>query len=325
MSQPDHLLREWPIAQQEQYIRDLSIWRNPIELSPLAGGLQNRNYVAVDGGTKYVVRVASDLLGIGGVLSSTNAAMEAASNAGVSPKLVYQEPYLSVVEFINGRNLTIEDFKDQRHVEGVVERIKAFQAGSRDVHWAMTYFDPFMACRQAVWTAERLGVKLIDKYKPLLKVVDRLEKHFGRFKPVLVHCDLAYVNVMLGDDGRYWIIDWDLAGFGPPEWDIAELAAYSYTSDEIDRHFVKCYFGELSPEEFDRRLLHHRAYKMTSLIRVIYLLLILDARTGKVISSEELKASMAESFAEIGGNYIDFARTHAEFFEKVWKTYGDAY
>ncbi len=130
---------------------------------------------------------------------------------------------------------------------------------------------------------------------------------------------------MLGDDGRYWLIDWDLAGFGPPDWDIAELAGYSYTSDEIDRHFVKCFFGELAPEEFERRLFRHRAYKMTSLIRVIYLLLILDARLGFVLSGDELKASMAENFAEVGGDYIDFVRTHAKFFEGMWKTYGDAY
>ncbi len=325
MSQASHLQREWPTEQQEAYIKELAIWKNPIKLEPLPGGLQNRNYVATDGGTKYVVRVASDLLHIGGVLSSTNAAMETASEAGVSPKLVYQEPYLSAVDFIYGRNLTIDDFKDPKHVEGSVERIKAFQAASDRVHRPMTYFDPFVSCRQSVWSAEQLGVKLIGEYKPLLKIVDRLETHFGVFKPVATHCDLAYVNIMLGDDGRYWLIDWDLAGFGPPDWDIAELAGYSYTSDEIDRHFVKCFFGELAPEEFERRLFRHRAYKMTSLIRVTYLLLILDARLGFVLSGDELKASMAENFAEVGGDYIDFVRTHAKFFEGMWKTYGDAY
>lgn len=323
MAGPIYLQREWPLERQKDYIRKLSLWQNPVRLEPLAGGIQNRNFVAYDGARKYVVRVAGDLLPIGGVPSSTNAAVEVASACGVSPKLVYQEPILSVVEWINGRNLTIEDFKDPGTVPPVVAKIKELQAASDKVRWAMVYFEPFFATRQAAWMCEHVKARSIDAYKPLLKVIDRLEKHFGPFKPVLCHCDLAYVNVMIEDTGRYWLIDYDLAGFGPPEWDIAELASYSYTSDEIDRLFVKSYFGPLDEAEFERRLFRFRAYKLASLIRVIYLLLILDAGCG--VSKEELAASMGKNFAEVGGDYLEFARTHYAFFQKEWKKHGEAY
>lgn len=319
----EHLRREWPLEKQKDYIRKLPLWKNPVRLEPLAGGIQNRNFVAHDGERRFVVRVAGDLLPIGGVPSSTNAAVEAASSVGVSPRLVYQEPILSVVEWINGRNLTIEDFQKPETIPPVVAKIKELQGASGKVRWAMTYFEPFFATRQAASMGEHLKCKGFDEYRPLLKVIDRLERHFGQFKPVLCHCDLAYVNVMIEDTGRYWLIDYDLAGFGPPEWDIAELAAYSYTSEEIDRLFVKSYFGALDAAEFERQLFRFRAYKVTSLIRVIYLLLILDAGCG--ISREELAASMAQNFAEVGGDYLDFTRTHYEFFEKEWAAYGAAY
>ena len=106
---------------------------------------------------------------------------------------------------------------------------------------------------------------------------------------------------------------------------ITRTAALSckYTSDEIDREFVRCYFGDGSEAEVERHVLRHRAYKITSLIRVIYLLLILDASCG--VSAEELKASMGKNFENVGGDYLEFARTHYEFFRKEWARYGDTF
>jgi len=323
MAERPYLQREWPLEQQKDYIRKLPLWKSPITLEPLPGGIQNRNFVAQDGNTKYVVRVAGDLLNIGGVLSSTNAAVEVASACGVSPKLVYQEPVLSVVEWINGRNLTIEDFTRRETIAPVVDLIKRLQAASETVRWAMVYFDPFFQTRQSARMCAHLKARGHEAYTPLVTVLERLERHFGPFKPVLAHCDLAYVNTMLDVSGRYWLIDYDLAGLGPPEWDIAELAGYSYTSDEIDREFVRCYFGDGSEADVERHVLRHRAYKITSLIRVIYLLLILDASCG--VSAEELKASMGKNFENVGGDYLEFARTHYEFFRKEWARYGDTF
>ena len=33
---------------------------------------------------------------------------------------------------------------------------------------------------------------------------------------VLTHQDLNFRNVILGEDGRHWIVDWGWAGYNPP-------------------------------------------------------------------------------------------------------------
>ncbi|KAH9916306.1 uncharacterized protein BXZ73DRAFT_53875 [Epithele typhae] len=42
------------------------------------------------------------------------------------------------------------------------------------------------------------------------------EPFAGAAPLVLTHCDIAMRNVILGDDGRVYLIDWELSGFYPP-------------------------------------------------------------------------------------------------------------
>lgn len=319
------LHRDWPVPQIEDYIRGLPIWQGTPRLEPLVGGLQNRNYVVTDGAGKYVARVAGELLDIWGVPTSINSAMRAASEIGVSPKLRYSETYLSIIDFIEGKNLAAEELRDLKTVETIVGMIRRIQTeGSPLAHHPISYFNPFDACRHAAWIANERGSKRMDEIGPLIEVVGKLETHFGLFKPVLCHCDMAYVNVMRDTAGKLWIIDWDLCGFGPPQWDIAEMCAYAQVPDEIDRHTVRCYFGALKAADFEQHLFEHRALKMTSYIRIAILCWVLEAAGGS-LASEEVAASMAENFADWGSGYDDFARAEIAGFDTVWKAYGNQY
>ncbi len=83
----------------------LCCWSGPVEPEPLSGGITNLNFVVADGGQRYFVRIGEDIP-IHGVLRINEvAAARAAELAGVSPALIYTEPGVMVIRFIEGRTL----------------------------------------------------------------------------------------------------------------------------------------------------------------------------------------------------------------------------
>ena len=87
----------WDNARMEAYLRGLSLWRGEVGIEPLVGGLCNKSFVVSDESGRYVARIGSDILVHGIAQTSVRAAMAAASDAGVTPKLRYSEPGLAVV------------------------------------------------------------------------------------------------------------------------------------------------------------------------------------------------------------------------------------
>ena len=58
------------------------------------------------------------------------------------------------------------------------------------------------------------SMNLPKKYRP--RQIAKVAKPFDDRGPlVYTHQDLHMQNIILGDDGQLWIIDWDLAGFYP--------------------------------------------------------------------------------------------------------------
>ena len=72
-------------ATAEDRIHSLGIWRGPIEISPLVGGITNRNYLVGDAGRRFVVRLGEDIPVHHISRSNEVAASRAAYAAGLSP------------------------------------------------------------------------------------------------------------------------------------------------------------------------------------------------------------------------------------------------
>src|SRR6195256_5805925 len=100
----------------------LACWRGPVELSQLKGGLTNISFVATYCGEKFVVRCGGDIPVHHVFRDRERAASRAAFEAGLSPEVVYVEPGITVLRFIDGRTFVEADLRDQ--LERVVPLLK---------------------------------------------------------------------------------------------------------------------------------------------------------------------------------------------------------
>jgi aminoglycoside phosphotransferase (APT) family kinase protein len=82
-------------------------------------------------------------------------------------------------------------------------------------------------------------------------IADRDEPWPDTLKPV--HGDYVAANLLPLPDGKVAIVDWDLAGFGDPMWDLSFLC---YSNADSDRRWLLPDYGHLSTQEADRLEFH---------------------------------------------------------------------
>ena len=87
----------------QRRIARLPCWQKGVSLAPLQGGLTNLSYVATDGTEKFVVRCGEDIAVHHVFRDRERAASRAAHAAGLSPEVVYGEPGITVLRFVEGR------------------------------------------------------------------------------------------------------------------------------------------------------------------------------------------------------------------------------
>jgi hypothetical protein len=93
-------------------VATLGIWFGRVDPEPLLGGITNKNFVVSDRGRKYVVRTGGDILVHGVVRANELAATRAAHAAGISPAVLYAEPGIMVIDFIEGQTFEPEDVRN---------------------------------------------------------------------------------------------------------------------------------------------------------------------------------------------------------------------
>ena len=89
----------------------LPCWQGKVSLEPLSGGLSNLAFLAVDRGEKFVVRCGGDIPVHHVFRDRERAASRAAFAAGLSPEVVYVEPGITVLRFIEGRTFGEADLR----------------------------------------------------------------------------------------------------------------------------------------------------------------------------------------------------------------------
>jgi thiamine kinase-like enzyme len=214
-------------------ISGLPIWRGPVTLEPLTGGLTNISFVATDADGKYVVRCGDDIPAHHVFRDRERAASLAAHEAGLSPEIVHVESGLTVLRFIEGRTFTEADLRAD--ALRIVALLKACHCDvARRLRGPASMFWPFHIIRDYV--------RLIDADAKYLALADRLETVQVPLPIVFGHNDLLPGNVM--DDGtRLWLIDWEYGGFGTAMFDLANLSSNGEFTPADDAALLDAYFG----------------------------------------------------------------------------------
>ncbi|CAN5215678.1 phosphotransferase family protein [soil metagenome] len=280
-------------------IAGLPCWSTAVEISPLPGGMTNRNFLVLDRRQqRFVVRVGQDLPEHGVMRFNELSAARAAHAAGISPEVIHAAEGMLVSRYIAGRTLTPEDVREAGNLAGVVDLVRRCQLDlPRYLRGPSLVFWPFQVIRNYLGLLGEAG-----SHPPgldLAALSDRaawLERVLGPVNIVFGHNDLLAAN-LIDDGARLWLIDWDYAGFNSPLFDLANLSSNNAFTPELDRQLLDSYFAGAISDTCQRGLL---AMKCASLLR------------------ELLWAAVSQLHSSIDFDYATYAVDYMARFEQMW-------
>jgi thiamine kinase-like enzyme len=228
------LLRDWD--------REL-FGTGPVELLPLIGGANNRNYTVSGPGVKYALRMANanaERLAVDRA-SAIRAQTDAAA-VGVAPKLLCSrlpEGHL-LSEFCEGevlREPAMQDREVLREIGTTFRRLHAAPTGCRS-------FSPFDDIRRWADCAREDGTPVADDVPDLLAIVDRVEQTMlaAELPRVFCHNDTVPQNFIRAADGVR-LVDWDYAGVGWAAFEIASFCATAGVTPDLREALLEAYSG----------------------------------------------------------------------------------
>jgi thiamine kinase-like enzyme len=234
-------------------VRQLPVWRGPIEVEPLQGGLSNRNFRVHDGADLYVVRLVDGDVPEHGILREREIAVSrAAHRAGIAPELVFAAPDTLVLRFIEGRTLTSEEVRRPAMIERIAGLMRQCHDEVADhLRGPAPFFHVFHALRDYLAQLIEHGAPP-DRIERLRRIAAELAREAGPVELALTHNDLMPGN-FIDDGARLWLIDWEYGGYGSPLFDLATLVVNNALDAEMRAHLLASYHRRQPSPELERR------------------------------------------------------------------------
>lgn len=221
-----------------------------LELSPLTGGITNRNFLvtphAAEGVAppeRYVLRLAGNdthLLGISREVE--HAATVAAAGVGVGPEVVAfirPEGYL-LTRFIEGSPVTPEDMRNADRLHALGETLRRIHDGPP----IPGLFVPYRIVDAYQALAVARGVRIPAEFDLAQSIARRIELASLMARVELRPCHNDLLNANFIDDGRRLrIVDWEYAGMGDPFFDLGNVSINHELNAEQDAALLSAYDG----------------------------------------------------------------------------------
>ena len=287
-------------ATAEDRIHSLSLWRGPIDIEPLVGGITNRNYLVGNDGRRFVVRLGSDIPVHHISRANEVAASRAAHAAGLSPAVIYHEPGILVLDYIDAKPLSADDIRKPAMMSRVVPLVRSCHRDvARHFRGPAAIFWVFHVVRDYAAVLEAGGSRHKSRLISFLEIAERLEREAGPFEIAFGHNDLLAANFL--DDGkRLWLIDWDYAGFNTPLFDLGGLASNNEFSEAQEEAMLETYFEASISDDLRRR---YQAMKCASLLR------------------ETMWSMVSEIHSDIEFDYSSYTAQNLRRFESAWQDF----
>ena len=229
-----------------------------LTLSPLSGGITNRNYLVEASGEprRWVLRLAGNdthLLGISREVEL--AATVAAAGVGVGPEVtafIRPEGYL-VTRFIEGVAVSDEVVHRPETIRRVADSIRRVHEGPA----IPGLFIPLRIVEAYRALAVARGVPIPVEYDLSRAIGRRIELALLANPVELRPCHNDLLNANFIDDGsRIRIVDWEYAGMGDPFFDLGNFSINHELTPDEDRELLEAYDGGLArPDRLARILL----------------------------------------------------------------------
>ncbi len=289
-----------PVKTILQRITHLPCWSNRVSPQPLAGGLTNHNFLVQDGDQAFVVRLGADLPEHGVLRQHEVNAARAAFLAGLGPEVIYTEPSIMVMRFIEGQVLSPKQLQDPGMLQRLLPVIQcchhelaAYLAPGVLSFWVFQVNRSYMTLLKNHTSPYNRQLPALQQYNTIL------EQTVGAVSLVFSHNDLLAANFI--DDGeRLWLLDWEYAGHNSPLFDLANLAANNDLSEEGERWLLQNYFTTTADERLWQR---YRAMKCASLLR------------------ETLWSMVSEKYSKLAYDYRQYTVQNMASFERAWQTF----
>ena len=245
-----------------ELINSIKFWKNEIKVSPVEGGITNKNFLVDDGSEKYFVRIGDDIPEHLVFRSNEIQASHAASKISVCPKLLFHDTSIQVFNFINGKTLDSADIKN--NLEEITKLIKKVHTmipgqlvGQSVIFWV------FYVVKNYKNFLEKNNSTYIKILPDLLEKSIKLESVSAPFDIVFSHNDLLPAN-FIQNKNQIWLIDWEYAGFNTPLFDLGGLASNNEFTEKEETNLLENYFEKkISSELF----IKYKAIKCASLLR----------------------------------------------------------
>ncbi len=217
-----------------------------LDITPLVGGLTNRNYLVGTGGIRFVIRIAGGngpLLGVDRVREKQ--VIDIVEAAGITPQVVafVLPDGHSATRFVGEAHaLSIDEFTSPEMVPRLARRLHEVHNLGR----VEGVFDPYDDITRWMNLLTTHGTPLPSRLEPLLELVTAsraIRPRPSEHEMVLCHNDPYHLNFL--DNGSLWLIDWEYAGMNDPMYD---LAGVGYTLDDEGRDLLLgAYYGTVEP------------------------------------------------------------------------------
>ncbi|PSJ56026.1 phosphotransferase family protein [Kumtagia ephedrae] len=246
----------------EDRIRALPLWKGPVTIEPLKGGLSNESFLVTDPGGRHVVRLGRDFPFHHVYREREIMAARAAEAAGFGPAVHFAEPGVMVTAFLGARTYGGGDVRaNAGRVAALVRRFH--EEMPRHVSGAGFMFWVFHVVRDYARTLAAGGSRLRAELPRFLALAEELEQAQKPLPIVFGHNDLLPANFL--DDGeRLWLIDFEYAGFNTAMFDVAGIASNAGMDEPEADALLAAYFGE-TPDPSLRRAF--AAMQCASLLR----------------------------------------------------------
>ena len=277
----------------ENKIKSLPIWKNLENIEPLEGGITNLNFLVSDSGSKSVVRLGSDIPEHLVYRSNEIIVSEAAYQIGVSPKLIYNEPGVLVLEFIESKTLEPKTVRENLNkivpiIRKIHDEIPNKLSGQPQIFWVfyvIKYYSNYLLNNNSS------HIPLISS---LLKKAEKLEKLSSPREIVFGHNDLLAAN-FLDDGSKIWVVDWEYGGFNDPLFDIGGLSSNNDLDENLENEVLEMYFKEKPSKDL---IIKYNAMKTASLLR------------------ETMWSMVSEITSKIEFNYAEYTSDNLKKFEE---------
>ena len=278
----------------------LPIWSDPVEPSELRGGMSNVNFVVEDAGRKFVVRLNGDIEVHGIVRRNEVAVSRAAHAAGVAPEVVYSEPGVLVLSYIEGTTWTPEDVRNRRNLSRIVELARrTHREVPKHLRGPGVLFWVFHVIRDYAHTLGEAGNVGPAALRRLMARAEELERAVGPIELVFCHNDLLAANII--DDGkRLWLVDWEYGGFNSPLFDLGGLASNSELPRDLRETLLDIYFEGKVTEQLKFRF---------------------TAMTAASLLRETMWSMVSEVHSKIDFDYASYTVENMARFEKAFAAF----